>query len=260
MYSFTFDSAVYKMLEEWNPDIIYNQNEATAFSSIKTCKWANEKGYTYINFVWENLESRAPKNTNYILNNSDAIIAGNDKAKQLHNADYIMPQVGIDTDFFKPRKEKKLFGAVFIGREVPEKGIEYIKQAHPPIHIFSNLSYDEVPKIMNKSKVIINYPYDTENWVEQFIPFSTLEAMSSGLPIITSDAGSIPFWLKESPVFFVPQKNKDLLKLAIERILKDEELRDVMSEGGRIFALKFDNHIIAKQLIDIFKEVKNGRR
>jgi glycosyltransferase involved in cell wall biosynthesis len=66
------------------------------------------------------------------------------------------------------------------------------------------------------------------------IPTAMLEAMSTGLPIVTTDAGSIPEAVTDGvEAICVPQRDPVRLAEAIERLLRDSVLRARMGEAGR---------------------------
>lgn len=67
------------------------------------------------------------------------------------------------------------------------------------------------------------------------------EAASYGLPIVTTDAGAIPYLIKDGiNGILVPPKNPERLALAIKMLLESPELISRFSEANRRLAAQFD--------------------
>lgn len=65
-----------------------------------------------------------------------------------------------------------------------------------------------------------------------------LEAMSAGVPVIASQAGSLPEVLGPA-AYFVPLENTDALAAAMERLNKDDALRQTLTTSGKDQASRF---------------------
>jgi glycosyltransferase involved in cell wall biosynthesis len=67
------------------------------------------------------------------------------------------------------------------------------------------------------------------------------EAMSFGLPIVTTDAGAIPYLVKDGiNGFLVPPKDPEKLATAIERLMNSPDLLAKFAQANRQLAAKFD--------------------
>ncbi|MEK6900693.1 MAG: glycosyltransferase family 4 protein, partial [Nanoarchaeota archaeon] len=63
---------------------------------------------------------------------------------------------------------------------------------------------------------------------------ATLEAMSSGLPVITTRVGFIKSYVsKNHNGIFFPRNNSTMLSVKIAKLLKDKELRDRLGQNAR---------------------------
>src|SRR6185295_11744357 len=84
------------------------------------------------------------------------------------------------------------------------------------------------------------------------IPTAVLEAMSSGLPIVATDAGSIAEAVTDGvEAIQVPQRDATPLADAIGRVLHDPVMYTRMCEAARRRAVsEFDAHVTEKRLHD----------
>ncbi|MEZ7171863.1 glycosyltransferase family 4 protein [Sporosarcina sp. OR05] len=65
------------------------------------------------------------------------------------------------------------------------------------------------------------------------LPLSILEAMRASLPIIATDVGGVKEAVTAQNGFLVSKDDKNALKIAIHRLVEDQELRFNMGENGR---------------------------
>ena len=176
--------------------------------------------------------------------------------KEFNKNAIIVPNFLNDEDIKKydtviNRKIKKI---VYVGRITEEKGcneiIEVAKQFKNIEFLFigkltegfkeesfkDNLKYlgvkelDEVYQIMSESDVLL-FPSYSEGF-----PITILEAMFIGLPIITTNVGSIHDMLGDNGAIYIEMKNVNSIKKAIKRI-EDIELRKKMKINNQKNAL-----------------------
>lgn len=80
-----------------------------------------------------------------------------------------------------------------------------------------------------------------------------LEAMSLGIPVITSTAGALPEVAGEAALLVDPQKTADLAR-AIKLALENEDLRQVLVEKGLCRAAKFSWAKAARSTLAVLAE------
>jgi hypothetical protein len=89
-------------------------------------------------------------------------------------------------------------------------------------------------------------------------PYSCLEAMSCGTPVIASDAGGAKEYLEHGVSgLVVPAKNAKALAQSIISLLKDEELRHRLGANARERVLKkFQRNTIAQDTVELYREAR----
>jgi len=97
--------------------------------------------------------------------------------------------------------------------------------------------HDELPAYYQLSSVFA-FPSQYEG-----LPKAPLEAMASGLPVIATNTGGNQELIEQGENgFLVPVDNQSSLIDSLERILKDEDLREQMSDHAREFANNWPDH------------------
>lgn len=169
----------------------------------------------------------------------------------------------VDTAKFRPSKRREDNLIVWIGRFVPEKGLEYLieaaratakrakdakflligygpwktkiaKLAHDygllpeVVRITGPLETDEVAEILGRATVFV-FPS-----VKEGLPISVLEAMASGAPVIGSDISGIrDLIIHRKNGILIPPRNPQALADAILDLLDDNKLRREMGQKAR---------------------------
>jgi len=168
-----------------------------------------------------------------------------------------LPQTGVNTDLFKPMNIRKKGELVFVGRRVPEKGYDMVQNLGYEVVMPNDVPYEEMPTIYNRGLIHVAPSYATPRWVEQNMPYSNAEALSCGVPCVTTRSGAIPEYLEDCPgVVLIPEKDEGILKDVVDHLLSDKDGLKEMGRAGREWVLKnYSNKVIAKRLIQILEEV-----
>ena len=246
-------------------DYVYVQDEwwsRTAQDALALARKLNAKA---ILFTWENIRIPEPEQVKHF----DFIIAGNIEAGgNLIAGGYpskkiaFLPQVGIDTFLFSPKPVKKEFDVVFAGRPVVEKGIQIIQEGCAKIGarllILCDLDYEQVPERLSSAHIFASLPMATQTWKEQ-CGYAALEAMACGLPVITTNSGSVLDYMDPNIAMIIPESwAKDHFAGACKDFLavKNSARFCQRSQEGRDYVCaNYSNLIIAKEVADAIKAI-----
>lgn len=258
MHNFFFDNRVFWIIKKFKPDIIYNQNDVNCVQTQVSYAWAKQLNCKFIEFVWENLKKPSITELNF-LKNCDLIVAGNLKAKKLHKGDVVITQVGIDTNLFKQNKKIiKNIDVLFVGRDAREKGVEVY---HHLSNTFKTkwakgVTYFDMVKIYNKSKILIVPSLDTDFWMEQG-PACISESLAAQTPIVAFDSGSIKENYDNSGgIRFIKQGDIKNFKKAVSNIIFNDNIREKMGIKGRKFIEEnYSFEAVSQKLLKSFNKV-----
>jgi glycosyltransferase involved in cell wall biosynthesis len=174
-------------------------------------------------------------------------------------------RLGVDIDLFTPPKEKeshkeklglnkhqKVIG--YVGRISKEKNTEILLEAFKKLedqeHLFLLMvgngpkeQADRFRELKNcKVTCFVDNVQDYLKAVDVFVmpsltettSLACLEAMSTGLPVISTKVGFIKSYLvKDYNGLFFPKNNSSVLSMKIEKLIKDKDLRKKLGENAR---------------------------
>jgi glycosyltransferase involved in cell wall biosynthesis len=121
-----------------------------------------------------------------------------------------------------------------------------------PIHIYTSKGVIDKFQYLADADIFVFPPREPEGH-----PWSIVEAMSAGLPIISTDMGAIT----ESVIdgvngFIVEPKHPEQIAEKLELLLKDTELRKKMGEAGRdLYLANFTEAKMVERLMVVFNEI-----
>lgn len=200
-----------------------------------------------------------------------------DKMLEIYNQDAEVICNSVEPTVFYPREENNKSNdnielAIIGSEDFKFKNIEEILQAYRLlVSKYDNLQLNWITQTQptkNPEKAIVNPPqkeignilrksdiYICNSEYESF-GLPTLEAMTCGAAVITTDTGGMRDFVIENENGLIAQKhNKDDLVEKIERLIKDKELRNKLSKNGMETAKKFSWDEIINQLIKYYQEI-----
>ena len=258
--------------------------------------------------TFQNIAKRYPPPFNWIerytMSRANAVIAFGRTAAEVvaargfdsraaQNIEIIPP--GVDLTQFRPDEARRAatlarFGwcdgtpvVGFLGRLVPEKGIELLTatldrittpwraliigsgplseavsawgRRHPKqVRVITNVQHDEVPAYLNAMDVLCAPSQTTPGWREQFGRM-LIEAFASGVAVIASTSGEIPYVVADAGVL-VPEDDLSRWQQAIEMLTMDRVRRCELARRGRARAESvYSWPVVARQHVDFFERV-----
>jgi len=127
---------------------------------------------------------------------------------------------------------------VFIGRDSYEKGIDILKSIESSINskviYCTNTDWVETMKILQQSKLLV-VPSRHES-----LPQVIKEAFYLKVPVIATNVGGIPEIVEHNKTgILVPSQNPEKLKIAINDLLDNPELQEILKQNAHNFILEF---------------------
>lgn len=288
--------SLYKLISKVKPDIVHVEEEPWSFSLLEFSMLKKLLGFKLIFFTWENIM----RGHNFLrrlvegfnLNQADGAIAGNSEAKGILDSKgfrksvIVLPQLGVDIEFFRKKKEKqKKFTVGFIGRLEEQKGIRALLQAIKQldfsfkllligsgplkeeidhfvkdnnlleeVEVIQGVTHDKIPDYLAKLDVLVLPSITTSVWKEQF-GHVLIEAMAGGVPVIGSSSGAIPELIGESGLIFEEGNPTDLVK-KIQMLKNNEKLSKELSQKGELRVKDlYTQEKIAKETFRFYQQI-----
>lgn len=265
-----------RRLADFKPDIVHIDEEPYNWATCHTMLLARRQGARTLWFTWQNLYRRYPPPfcliERYTLRHADGAIAGSVGAatvwrrKGYRGPLAVIPQFGVLPDVYRPRETE--FPATrppqigFVGRLVPEKGVDLLLKALSDIRtpwrlviagdgpqrsyletlaahmgIAERISFVghlpslEIPSLYQELDMLVLPSRSRPNWVEQFGRV-LVEAMACGIPVIGSDCGEIPNVIGDAGLIF-PEGDILTLRSCLMKLIEDHGLRVELGQKGR---------------------------
>jgi glycosyltransferase involved in cell wall biosynthesis len=285
------------IMRRFQPDIVHIDEEPYNLASWHALALARSVRARTLFFSWQNLVRRYPPPFNWgeawTLRATDYALMGTDSAAAVWRAkgyrgEYaVVPQFGTDPDLFSPlsRRPDRPFTVGYIGRLVPEKGVDDLLRAlvglgrdwrlrlvgsGPQRAELERLAADlgvtdcvtfvgavpsiEMPAQYHEVDVLALPSRTRPNWKEQFGRV-LVEAMASGVPVIGSDSGAIPGVIGDGGLV-VPEGDVNALTAALRQLRDDNDLRAGLGAAGRARVLaNFTHEQVAIQTVAAYESV-----
>lgn len=234
----------------------------------------------------------------WVLNNSDYAQMGTESAAEVWQAkgyrgpQAIIPQFGVDPTLFQPvaqRDPDAPFTVGYFGRLVPEKGLHLVLDAMAQLpnphwrlefvgggperdalhHQAESLGIAdrvqftalvpslEMPQRYQALDAFVLPSLTQGNWKEQFGRV-IIESMASGVPVVGSDSGAIPYVVGDGGLIF-PEGDTPTLLAHLRRLQADSALRHMLGEQGRQRVLDHFTHAqVARDTVAMYQAIASG--
>ncbi len=177
------------------------------------------------------------------------IFLSNRLLEKLYNIQCVIKAFRIIQDRFP---ESRLYIAAggdqrpVLERLVKELRLEYV-------NFVGEISQEEMKALYNEVDVYLNSP-NTDN-----MPGSLLECYASGLPIVSTNAGGIPYIVDAGKTALLVEINDhEAMASAAIRVLTEPGLAAAMGENGRKYVKRFSWHEVGKDWLDLYCELLGG--
>ncbi|HEX8891049.1 MAG TPA: glycosyltransferase family 4 protein [Pyrinomonadaceae bacterium] len=113
----------------------------------------------------------------------------------------------------------------------------------------------EMPQLCDEADIYLNAS-NVDN-----MPLSILEAFAAGLPVVTTNAGGIPYMVSHEQTGLLVEKNDyEAMAAAAMRLLEDEELAAQMTERARAECAKYRWDVVREEWLDFYREVAGEKK
>lgn len=156
------------------------------------------------------------------------------------------------------------YNLLFVGGGALEEEMRARARHHGIEHrmrIVKSVPHGDVPKYLNCMDALVLPSYTVSHWKEQFGQV-LVQAMACGVPVVGSAHAEIPRVIGDAGLI-IPERMEttaaqtiDALASALERIIRDNEVRTVLKEKGRQRVLNnYTNTKIAEETFRIYQSL-----
>jgi len=113
--------------------------------------------------------------------------------------------------------------------------------------------WGDMPDLYDESDIYLTAT-DIDN-----MPGSVIECLSCGLPVVTTDAGGVPYIVtQEETALIVPRGDHEALAAQAIRLLEDDTLEVRLARNGRVACEKFTWPAVRDAWLRAYNELANG--
>jgi len=301
-----------RVVRQVQPDVVHIDEEPYNLATFQAMRAARRVGARTVVFTWQNLQRRYPPPFGwmeaYVLAHTDALLAGNAegvevwRAKGYQGPVEVIPQFGVDPDIFcpitrparqskpsvllrrsarRPSQSEMVIG--YIGRLVPEKGIDVLLQAATQLQgpwelriLGSGPERDRLEKMAQWLGILPRVSFDLPipstqmtyyysgldvlvlpsrtrpNWKEQFGRV-LIEAMACQVVVVGARCGAIPEVIGDAGLTFTEGDPADL-RTQLQQLLDNPSLRFELAQKGRQRVLDhYTQAQVAARTVEVYR-------
>ena len=284
-------------INEFRPDIVHIDEEPYNLATWHALFLAHVAGAKSLFFSWQNIKRDYPPpfrwGEHWVMQHVDYALVGTESAgevwwqKGYRGRMATIPQFGTDEELFQPQplRTDRPFTIGYIGRLVPEKGVDLLLEAAAQLpdewrvrivgsgplrdelgelahrlHIADRVTFidwvasTEMPEQYAAIDVLVLPSLTRPNWKEQFGRV-LVEAMASARPVVGSDSGAIPGVIGSAGLVF-PEGDVAALAEHLHTLQSKADLRLILGDIGRKRVLEhFTHQGIAKATVAVYREL-----
>lgn len=291
-----------KHVSGFRPDVFHIDEEPFNLATAHAMWLGRRTGCRCVFYTWANIHRRYPPPFNLLerfnYRGASAAIAGNAEAMAILRAKgfaksiSVIPQFGVDPDFFTPSAETEpKQGPVivgYVGRLVPQKGVDLLLRAVAGSSIdcqirivgdgVSRRQLEElagslglagrvsfvpqvksslVPEMLRSLDILVLPSLTTRTWKEQFGRI-LIEAMSCGVPVVGSSSGEIPNVIGDAGLVF-PEADAAALGARLGKLAMNREERRQYGVAGRRRVLEnYTQAAVARRHHEVYRQLLAG--
>jgi len=121
------------------------------------------------------------------------------------------------------------------------------------VRVVTGLPHENVPTYLNAMDVLAAPSQTTAQWLDQFGRI-LIEAFASGVPVVGSDSGEIPYVIGPDDVI-VPEADEDAWTSALGKLLANPGLRSDFAARGRARSFDYSWDVVGTKYLDFFDRV-----
>jgi glycosyltransferase involved in cell wall biosynthesis len=284
-----------RLFSDFRPQVVQIEAEPWTPVAATTSAQASRLGIPVTVFGWESvvrrMTFREQWRRNRTLGRARAVIGGNRLAAALLSRARpgvpvaVIPQLGLTPPFESPRPEHPELTIGFVGRLVPEKGLDSLFRAcvkllgrwrvtvvgsgpaqeqlevlAERLGIASRITWlgalppEGVRELWASLDCLVVPSRSTPNWVETFPP-ALIEAMGHGVPVIATDSGALPDIIGSAGVI-VPEHDVGALTAALQQLSDTpRELARLGREARHRVLTEYVDDAVARKTLEFWTDV-----
>jgi glycosyltransferase involved in cell wall biosynthesis len=139
------------------------------------------------------------------------------------------------------------------GPDRRDGSLDQTRQAGGPVTIVGPVPKSRVGESLQQGDIFLNTS-QVDN-----APVSVVEAMASGLCVVSTDAGGMRHLVEDGVhALLVPPGDEEAMAGAVRRLLREPGLAPRLSRAGRARAEEFDWSRVLPQWVDLLRSVGAG--
>ncbi len=167
---------------------------------------------------------------------------------------------GIDTAILAVKHIKKIYPQVrlSIAGSGPQENelLALVKdlRLEDSVKFIGKITPDEMVQLFHDSDIMLN-PSLVDN-----MPNAILESMACGVPVVTTNAGGIPFIVENNvTALLVEINNPEEMANAVIKLFQDESLFNTLTNNGIEEVKKYAWNVVKLQWLDLYHQLSNKK-